>query len=249
MKSITSTQENVTVLMDIIWSMEFALNVLLEKPMMNILKPAAFLLARDSMKNFLLSLKPVFASLNMSRSEEFAQLATLATTTIATVIDVCANLAMKNMVVSVSQSVLLIKPTSTEDVNAQVVRASSTDNVDKKENVLSIHIGMKRLTAVSVTLVSELLMENAVTINIVELMDILNMVNAIVKMDFSGFWVPAEHVDKMKLSMELRVSAILDIPETTTETVLNPTSDPTVTTMKDMMKHLRLVFVSKELSS
>lgn len=112
-----------TALMDTTWSTESAQNVLPDKLMMNTLKPAAFLLAQDTTKNTPPSLKHASASLDTSRSEESAQLATLATTTTATVTDVSANQATKRKTVSVSQSVLPTKPTSTEDASAQLVKA------------------------------------------------------------------------------------------------------------------------------
>ena len=52
-------------LKDITWSMESVHNVLPDKPMTNTLKPAAFLLAQDTMKNTLPLLKPASANLDM----------------------------------------------------------------------------------------------------------------------------------------------------------------------------------------
>ena len=101
-------------------------------------------------------------------------------------IDAFANLATKRKEVSVCQSVLLTKPTSTENVNAQLVKASSMGLAELKTNVPLTHTGTKKLNAASATLVSESLMEDVATINIVVKTDILNMDNAIVKMDTSG---------------------------------------------------------------
>ena len=61
--------------------------------------------------------------------------------------------------------------------------------------------------------------------------------------------MPADLADKMKPSTELPVNATLDITETIMDIVSNPTSDPTATATKDMMKHSRPVSVLMEPSS
>lgn len=104
------------------------------------------------------------------------------------------------------------------------------------------------MDAVLATQDSLLLMENAVTINIVELMDILNMVNAIAMMDFIGFLDHASHVELTKLIMVLFVNALLAILEMLMEIALNLTSTQLAIIMKDLILHFKHVFALMELN-
>ena len=107
-------------------------------------------------------------------------------------------------------------------------------------------ISIKIQDAVSVTPASQLLEEDAAAINTVESMVSLSTDNATAMKDTTTFWEPAEAVDIMKLSTELPVSATLDIPEESMETVSFPIPDPNATTTKDMMLTLEPVSVSRE---
>lgn len=106
-------------------------------------------------------------------------------------------------------------------------------------------ISIKIPDAVSVMQDSQLLEEDAVVINIVESMVILNTDNATAMKDTFIFSEHAEAVDIMKLSMELLVNATLDILEELMETVSYQIPGQNVTTMKDMILTLELVSVSK----
>jgi hypothetical protein len=92
-------------------------------------------------------------------------------------------------------------------------------------------------------------MENALTISIVDKMDILDMVNAIARKDTSGFLEPADLAVLMKPSMVLFASALLDMSVMSMESVLDLTSTLTAMITKDMTLNSRLAFVFKELLS
>jgi hypothetical protein len=92
-------------------------------------------------------------------------------------------------------------------------------------------------------------MDNAVTINTVVLMDILDTVNAIAMMDSTGFLDHAKPAEPTKPTMVLSASALLDISEISMETVSNLTSFLTATTTKDMIRPFRHVSAFKDLNT
>ena len=101
-------------------------------------------------------------------------------------IDAYVSQDMLNKEDSVTQFVLKIKPMLMENVSAIMDFLFTMENAKLLLDVLSIVTMIKTQDAVFVMLDIELLEVNAVTINIVDLMVILNMVNATVMMDTSG---------------------------------------------------------------
>lgn len=108
---------------------------------------------------------------------------------------------------------------------------------------------MITVDAVFAVLDSQLSMEFALAINIVDKMDILDTDNAIARKDTSGFLEPADLVVLMKPSMVWYVNALLDILVMSMDYVLNLTLFPTAIIMKDTILCLKLAFVFKELLS
>lgn len=245
-KSTTSTVENAIALKDFILFKVPALNVLLVNHMMSTLKPAQSFPAKVPMSFTALLPDNASANLNMLELKESAITVLLDITMTATLINASANPDSNLLVDSVNPSALLTKPTSMENVNATMDFLSATENALAQDHALLTAILMITVDAASAAQVSQSSMVNAPAINIVDRTDILDMVNAIARKDISGFLELADLVVPMKLSTVLFANALLDIPATSTDYVLNLTSTPTVMITKDTTVNSRLVFASKE---
>ena len=240
-KSTTSTQDNATVLQDTTLFKVFAQNVSMMKLIMNTLKNVKLFLARELMNTTQPPPEHASANLNTSELEESALLATLDNTMIVSVIDVSASQDINLLMVFARLFVLLDQLTLMDNVSVQMDFLSIMENAEYLIDALLMLTGIRELSAASATLDSESSTESAVAINTVVLMDILNTDNATVKMDISGFFMHAENVVLMKLTMELLANAILDIIETLTDTVSRLTFNLLAMKMKDGMMQSRLV--------
>jgi hypothetical protein len=117
-KSTTLTQGSATALKDSILFKVFALDVILEKYMMNTKENASSLSAKVSTNSTQLPPKLVCVFLNTSAFKEYVPTARLDTIMIATVTDVFVNLASSREEDSVILSAQATKHTSTENANA-----------------------------------------------------------------------------------------------------------------------------------
>lgn len=206
-KSTTSTQENVIVLKDSILFLELALNVKLEKHMTHTLKPAPSLPAKESTNSIAPSTDNVSANPNMSELKESAPTALLDITMIHTLINASASLDTNKLEDSVNHFAHLIKYTSMENVNATMDFLSLTENVFHLDSALLTVTLIRTVDVVFAMMDIQLSMENAAHTNTAVLMDILNSVNVIVKLDSSGFSEAVNHVEVMKPTMESFVNA------------------------------------------
>ena len=166
-RSITSIQANVTVLLVTILFKEFALSALRMRPIMNILRPATVLLAKTPRNSTQQPPTPVSVSLNMSGSEEFAPTVTPVNTMTHTLIDVSANLATNSTTDTVNLSALLVPLTSMENACVPTECPSSKESVKTPRDVLFMLIGTRELNAVSAMLDTESSTENAAATNTV----------------------------------------------------------------------------------
>ncbi len=201
-KSTTSTQENAIVLKDSTLSSELALNVKLERLMTNTLKPAPLPPVKESMNSIAPSTDNVSANPNMSESKEHAPTVLLDTTMIHTLINASASPDTNKLEDSVNHFAHLTKHTSMENVNATMDFLFIMENVFHPDSALSTVTLIRTVDAVFAMMDTQSSMENAAHTNTVVLMDILNSVNAIVKLDSSGFSEAVNHAEIMKPTME-----------------------------------------------
>lgn len=206
-KSITSTQENVIALKVTILFLELALNVKLEKHMTHILKPAPSPPAKELTNSIAPSTDNAFANPNTLELKESAPTVLLDITMIHTLINASASPDTNKLEDSVSHFAHLTKHTSMENVNATMDFLFITENVSHLDSALLTVTLIRIVDAVFAMMDTQLSMENAAHTNTAVLMDILNSVNAIVKLDSSGFSEVVNHVETTKLTMESFVNA------------------------------------------
>lgn len=238
-RSITSTQENVTVHLDITLFKASAPNVQLDKPTTSTPRLAALLLAKESTNTTLKPPKHVFVNHVMSVSEVFAPTATLDSTMTVTVTNVSVCLDTKKKEDSVYQNAPLVQPTSMESVSATMEVNLSMEFAKLSTTVLFTVTGTKLLTAVSAMPVIVSITENVAVINIAVLMVIKSMVSATAMKDTSGSLMLAAAAEPMRLITVWPVNAILDIIVMSMEIVSRATSSLTAMKMNAMIPYSR----------